>query len=113
MHRMRAWLATGAAAAVLCFALSAAALDLDAAKQQGLVGEQTDGYVAAVDDSPSDEVKQLVADVNEKRRASYQAIASKNGTDVKAVAGLAAQKLVARAPAGAWIRDGGRWYQKQ
>jgi uncharacterized protein YdbL (DUF1318 family) len=113
MGSMRAWLATGLAAAALSLATAAGALDLDAAKQQGLVGEQTDGYVAAVEASPGGDVEKLVADVNQRRRASYEAIAKKNGTDPKAVAALAAQKLVERAPAGAWIRDAGRWYQKQ
>jgi hypothetical protein len=113
MGSMRTWLATGLAAAVFWLAIAAAALDLDAAKQRGLVGEQTDGYVAALETSPSGDVEQLVADVNQRRRASYEAIARKNGTDVKAVAALAAQKLVERAPAGAWIRDGGQWYQKK
>jgi uncharacterized protein YdbL (DUF1318 family) len=108
---MRAWIRAWLLA--LLFAVPAAALELDAAKQQGLVGEQTDGYVAAVESGAGDEVKQLVADVNSKRRASYEAIAKKNGTAVDAVAALAAQKLVERAPAGSWIRDGGRWYQKQ
>jgi uncharacterized protein YdbL (DUF1318 family) len=113
MRTLRASLSAFAAALLLAIALPAAALDLDAAKQQGLVGEQTDGYVGAVEASPSDAVKALVADINAKRRASYQQIAAKNGTSVESVAGLAAQKLVERAPAGAWIRDGGQWYQKK
>lgn len=99
--------------AVLCAALPSAALDLDAAKQQGLVGEQTDGYVAAVAAAPSADVQELVADVNAKRKVAYQEIAQKNGTKVEDVAALSAQKLITRAPAGAWIRDKGQWYQKK
>jgi len=97
----------------LWFAGAAGALDLDAAKAQGAVGERTDGYVGAVASAPSAEVTALVQDVNAKRKASYEEIAAKNGADVGKVAALAAQKLVARAPAGAWIQDGGRWYQKK
>jgi uncharacterized protein YdbL (DUF1318 family) len=96
----------------LAFAGPAAALDLDSAKAQGLVGEQTDGYVGAVK-SPAPEVAKLVADVNAKRRAAYEELARRNGTPVEAVASLAGQKLIDRAPAGAWIGDQGRWYQKQ
>ena len=101
------------AGAILGVALPSAALDLDAAKAQGLVGEQTDGYVAAVSASPAPDVQALVADVNAKRRTAYQEIAQKNGTKVEDVAVLAAQKLIGRAPAGAWIRDKGQWYQKK
>ncbi|MEB2346264.1 MAG: YdbL family protein [Deltaproteobacteria bacterium] len=91
---------------------AARALDLDAARAQGLVGEQTDGYVGAVRGEGGAEVAQLVAAVNAKRRAAYEKIAREQGTDVTAVAALAGQKLIARAPAGSWIGDGGRWYQK-
>jgi uncharacterized protein YdbL (DUF1318 family) len=102
-----------ALALALATPLAAVALDLDSARAQGLVGEQTDGYVGAVKGQASDEVRQLVADVNAKRRASYQAIARENGTAVEAVAALAGQKLIDRAPPGSWIGDGGRWYQKR
>lgn len=101
------------ALAVFAAALPVAAIDLDSAKQQGVVGEQTDGYVAAVSASAPADVQALVADVNTKRRAAYQEIASKNGTSVDEVGVLSAQKLIGRAPAGAWIRDKGQWYQKK
>jgi uncharacterized protein len=97
----------------LTFAGAAAALDLDTAKSQGLVGERTDGYVAAVAPAPSADVQALVADVNAKRKTTYEGIAQTNGTDVDKVAGLAAQKILAKAPPGSWIFDAGRWYQKK
>lgn len=98
----------------LAAALPAVALDLDSARAQGLVGDQTDGFVGAVSSSPSAEVRKLVADVNAKRRAAYEDIARKNGTAVAAVAALAGQRLLERAPPGAWIGDGtGHWYQKK
>jgi hypothetical protein len=101
------------AGAIFGAALPSAALDLDSAKAQGVVGESTDGYVGAVSASAPADVQSLVADVNARRRAAYQEIAQKNGTKVEDVAVLAAQKLIARAPAGAWIRDKGQWYQKK
>jgi uncharacterized protein YdbL (DUF1318 family) len=97
----------------LLFAGAAHALDLDSAKAQGLVGERTDGYVAAVASAPSAEVKAVVDDVNAKRKASYEEIAAKNGTAPDQVAGLAAQKLLQKAPPGTWIFSDGRWYQKK
>jgi uncharacterized protein YdbL (DUF1318 family) len=98
---------------VLAAAPAARALDLDTAKRQGLVGEQVDGFVGAVAPDPAADVRALVADVNARRRSSYEDIARKTGSPVEAVAALAAQKLIDRAPAGAWIGDGGRWYRKQ
>jgi hypothetical protein len=98
---------------VFAFAGAAAALDLDAAKAQGVVGERVDGFVAAVSESPSAEVKALVADVNAKRKATYAEIATRNGTAADQVAKLAAKKLLDRAPAGSWFWADGIWYQKK
>jgi len=100
--------------AALALAAPASALDLDAAKRQGLVGEMTSGYVGAVQSNPPADVAALVAEVNTRRAAGYREIATRNGTAVEAVAALAGQKLIDRAPPGAWIGDaGGRWYQKK
>lgn len=109
----RTWLLASALLLALALAPAAvSALDLDSARAQGLVGEQTDGYVGAVRGEGGEEVHRLVAEVNAKRRTAYEKIAREQGTDVAAVAALAGQKLIARAPAGSWIGDGGRWYQK-
>lgn len=119
MKNMRSFARTACTAAlalalVLGIALpAAAALDLDSAKQQGVVGEKMDGYVGIVTKSPSPEVRELVESVNAKRRAAYQEIARKNGTAVEAVGALAGQKLIDRAPAGQWIGNGGHWYRKE
>lgn len=113
MKALHRFLVLGITALLLVHAGAAAALSLDDAKAKGLVGEQTDGYIGAVESAPSAEVKALVADVNAKRHSSYAAIASKNGTAVEAVAALAAQKLVGRVPPGQWVGDQGRWVQKK
>jgi uncharacterized protein len=99
-------------ALALAVALPAFALDLDEARSKGAVGERSDGYVAAVKDSPSDEVKHLVDEVNAKRRAHYEEIAGRNGAPVEAVAALAGQKLIANAPAGQFVNDGSGWKKK-
>ena len=114
-NRHRAWLVGACVIGLVVFgaARPSAAIDLDAARAQGLVGEQSDGYVGAVSASPSADVQALVADVNAKRRAAYGEIAQKNGTAPDAVAALSAQKLMERAPAGQWIWDKGRWTQKK
>lgn len=56
MKALHRWMVLAVSLLLLVHAGAAHALDLDAAKQQGLVGEQTDGYVGAVSASPSAEV---------------------------------------------------------
>lgn len=101
-----------AAALALAIALPAFALDLDEARSKGKLGERADGYVAAVDDSPSAEVAQLAQQVNAQRRAHYEEIAKKTGAPVEAVAALAGQKLIANRPSGEWVHDGSGWKKK-
>jgi uncharacterized protein len=111
-RRSAAWLAF---LVLLALALPgpAAAIDLDAAKGKGLVGEKADGFLGIVSANPSAEVKALAGSVNAQRRAKYEEIARKNGTAVDAVAALAGQKLVDRAPAGQWVTDAaGNWHRK-
>lgn len=106
-------------AAALCLAWmlalpsAAVALDLDTARARGLVGEQTDGYVGLVRGEGDEEVRQLVAEVNARRRAHYEQIARQQGAAVEVVASLAGAKLIERMPAGTWVGDNGRWYQKK
>lgn len=104
----RSWIA----ALVLAIAVPALALDLDEARAKGVVGERSDGYVAALKDSPAPEVKALVDEVNAKRRAHYEEIAKRNGAPVEAVAALAGQKLIANLPAGQYVHDGAGWKKK-
>jgi len=110
---MRALVRSLAIVLVFVGAAAAAALDLDGAKAQGLVGERLDGYVGAVAATPSAEVKALVEGVNAKRKAAYAEIAKRNGTDPAEVAKLAAQKLVERAASGEWIFVDGAWGRKK
>ena len=100
------------AAALLCaLAAPAFALDLDEARDRGLLGEQADGYVGVV--SGGGEASSLAQQVNAKRRAEYAEIAKKRGTSVDAVAQLAGQKLVERTPGGQYVRgSNGSWVKK-
>lgn len=97
--------------ALLISASTAFALDLDAAKAQGLVGETRNGYVAAV--NPTAEVNALVMSVNEARKAEYAAIAAQNGQDVSVVEKLAAAKAYELTAKGHFVKDaGGNWVKK-
>jgi uncharacterized protein YdbL (DUF1318 family) len=100
-------------ALMLVLAAPAMALDLEEAKQAGLVGERYDGYIAAVKPSPAADVRALIEHINEARRTRYQEIARKNGTSLAAVAAIAGKKLVEGAPPGTYVMDkSGTWIRK-
>jgi uncharacterized protein len=94
----------------LFMAVSALALDLGEAKDQGLVGETSTGYIAAV--KPSDEVGQLVQSINEQRKVHYQRIATKNSISLEAVEVRAGQRAIGKTPAGQMIDTGSGWTRK-
>ena len=95
----------------LSMALPAAAIDLDQARTQGMVGERSDGLVGAVDANASAEVRSLVETVNAARLQEYKSIAQKNGTPLDAVQTVAGEKQVQRARQNKWfVMDAsGRW----
>ncbi len=100
---------------VLCMGISLAgavwAIDLDAAKAQGLVGERADGYLGAVQSSPSAEVRALIDDVNGKRKARYQEIAKSNNIALGDVEARAGQRAIEKTRSGSWIFRGS-WEKK-
>jgi uncharacterized protein YdbL (DUF1318 family) len=100
----------GALALALVLAVPALALDLDAAKAAGLVGETNTGYIAAV--KPSAEVDALVASINSQRKVHYQQIATQNGIALQAVEVRAGQKAIEKTPAGGFIDTGSGWQKK-
>jgi hypothetical protein len=95
----------------LGFSAPAIALSLDEAKTSGLVGEKVDGYLGIVG-APSSEVRALVDSINQQRRAEYQAIAARNGTDLRTVEALAAKKAIERTPPGYFVESSGGWTRK-
>ena len=107
------WSALWFSALVVIGALTANAATLDGAKSAGQIGEGVDGYVHLVDKNAPGDVKALVKDVNNKRKAKYEGIAKKQGTSVDNVAALAGAKLVKRTPAGQYVKDSnGKWRKK-
>ncbi len=97
----------------LLLASSAAfAADLDQAKRDGLVGERADGYLGLVDTSAPSDVRALVADVNDKRKAEYQRIAAGNDLEMAQVEALAGKKAIERTAPGGWILLNGGWQKK-
>lgn len=97
----------------LSLAVSAAwAIDIGAAKEQGLVGEANTGYLAAIG-TPSAEVKALIAEVNEKRKAEFQRTAKKTGATLEQVQFRFYELAVQRTEPGHYYQDaGGSWKRK-
>jgi uncharacterized protein len=98
----------------LCLILGAGpaySLELQDAKDQGLVGETPSGYLEAVK-TPNTEVRQLIESINAKRKQHYQKIANGNNTSLAAVEKLAGEKAMEKSRAGHFIKPGGQWTQK-
>ena len=102
------------AAILLVFALQSAwAIDINSAKNQGLVGEARTGYLAAVKSPASAEVKALIASVNGKRKAQFERTAKKTNTTVPQVANRFYELAVQKTRPGHFYQDrNGRWKKK-
>lgn len=100
-----------ACAIVMTASLAMAALTVEAAKSQGLVGERVDGTLGVV--VANGEANALVQTVNSERLATYKQIASKNGTSVDVVQAAAGKKLIGSAKSGEYVQGAdGSWHKK-
>lgn len=102
---------------ILFFAIfisaNAYAIDLQQAKDQGLVGEANTGYIAPVTSRSSSEVRQLISDVNRHRRAQYQEIAVSHGLTTAEVQRIAYEKAIKKTSPGNYYQNAaGRWVRK-
>ena len=90
---------------LLClFALPAWAISLDQAKNQGLVGEQASGYLGIVSPPGSREVRDVVENVNLRRKDEYERIAARNGIALEQVEKLAGKRAIERSGPGDYVR---------
>ncbi len=95
----------------LGIASQANALDLQAARSQGIIGEQSDGFVAVLKANP--EAIKLAGEVNAARKQEYQRISKENGQPVDVVGKVAAVEIIKKLPAGAsYQSDNGSWKQR-
>lgn len=86
---------------------------VDAAKAQGIVGEQADGYLGLVHGTASPAITAAVTQINAGRAAVYRSTATKTGVSVAAAGQATAQQLFARMPAGEYYKPlGGGWKKK-
>ncbi len=95
----------------LAMPTAAHALDLASAKQQGLVGEKSDGLIGAVSGGNA-EVQKLVSETNAGRMAVYKDTAAKQGIPVGQVQSIAAQKLIGMTGPGGYVMTNGSWVKK-
>ena len=99
---------------MLTVAVSAASESpLTQPKADGLIGEQADGYIGLVrNDVPAD-IRQLVNEVNAKRKAGYQQIAAKQGVPLSEVEKVGGNTAYEKTLSGNYIRDAnGVWRKK-
>jgi uncharacterized protein YdbL (DUF1318 family) len=92
---------------------SAEKATVDAAKAQGVVGEQGDGFLGLVIGSAGADVKGAVAAINAGRAAAYKGIAAKTGVSDVAAGEATARQLIDRLPPGEYYRPlNGAWARK-
>ncbi|MEI8617159.1 YdbL family protein [Pseudoalteromonas sp. B28] len=89
---------------------SAWAISLDDAKNQGLVGEDSSGYLGLVVQNA--EAKAVVDDINAKRKAQYLKLAKKNNLSLSQVEALAAAKTIEKTQSGHYVEVNGNWVKK-
>lgn len=83
---------------LLVFPITGAhAASLAQAKSQGMVCELPTGYLAPTGKA-TDDVKAMVKDINQKRKAEYTRIANAHKVTVEQVGKLTAQKLAPKCP---------------
>jgi uncharacterized protein YdbL (DUF1318 family) len=82
-------------------------------KADGLIGEQANGYLGLVKQDVPGEIRKLVSDINAKRKAGYQEIASKQGTSLSDVEKVGGNKTFEKTIKGNYVRDAnGVWRKK-
>lgn len=89
---------------------NAYALSLSDAKNNGLVGELSNGYIAAIDKSP--ETEKLVDSINAKRKAKYRQISNGKNQPLHVIEKLAADKVFGKGSKGHYFKRDGKWVQK-
>lgn len=87
---------------------------IDAAKSQGVVGEQADGYLGFRQPSPDPTLTQAVTVTNNARREAYARSAQTAGTTPDVAAARAFVTIVQpRISSGEWYRNAqGQWVQR-
>ena len=111
--------ASGMAAATLIAApahadVAASKARVDAAKAQGVVGEQNNGFLGFVTPSSDASLKAAVDEINAGRRDVFGQAAAKNGVSIDAAGASAfANVILPKLNAGEYYQDAsGQWVRK-
>lgn len=112
MKKTMTKIATALMVMFIAIPLAFAAMTVETAKSQGLVGERLDGMLGIVA-PPTAELKDMVDQINAERTEKYKRIAEKRGTSVDAVQAYAGKKLIDKAGAGEYIQNAGGGWQKK
>ncbi len=84
---------------------------VDQAKTDKLVGEKLNGYLGFVAQDVSDDIRAAANEINIKRKSIYTALAREQNVGVGEVAGLAGEKLIAKAKPGEMVMLGdNQWH---
>lgn len=98
---------------MMAVSVAVAASPLTQPKANGLIGEQANGYIGLVANNVPADIKKLVKDVNAKRKAGYQKIAAKQGTNLAEVERVGGNTAIDKTLRGNYIRDAsGAWRKK-
>ena len=92
------------------FSSIAFAIDLDEAKQKGLIGEKDNGYLGMV--IMQEDAQILINDINAKRKALYVELAAKNGITLQQLEKLASEKAYEKTSPGHYLWMNGQWAKK-
>ena len=90
--------------------LQQAMSNLGTAKEQGLVGEQPDGYLGVV--KATGDAAEIVKLINNARREQYQRLAKDNNLSLGDVEAMAGQKAIEKTQAGHYFQVNGKWAEK-
>lgn len=105
--------AIGSILILLLLSQGAWALDLQSAKDQGLVGEANTGLLAPVGSNPGKDVRDLVASVNQKRNAQFKKTAQSTGASLDQVRARFYELAVQRTKPGHYYQNSsGKWVKK-
>ena len=90
--------------------LSTAMNQLGSAKSQGLVGEQTNGYLGVVKNQNN--AQDIVQLINNARKEQYQKLAQSHKVPLSEIELLAGKKAIEKTPSGLFIQINGQWIKK-
>ncbi len=93
--------------------IASAKAAVDAAKAQGLVGEQGDGYLGLVTGSADAAITAAMGEINAGRAGVYRETAAKTGVTPEAAGEAAAVQLFGKVPSGQYFKPlNGSWTKK-